>query len=235
MTALDQLNGGLALADAAVAEDQHALSVDLDQHAVAGDAGRKHDIEIGDQRRHELTCALGGAEQGHIVLFRAGEHVGGQLQTGGDDDRRRVGGKKRVHRLLDRLARALVEEAHLALAEDLDALGVEGLKEADQRQYRTVDLVGGDLNLGCLGRQGQGFKRKFANQGFEGNAVLFLHMMFLSRIGGDFLSVYHKVRAITSAAQSFTSAPYSRPSSRTTTVAVSARVICPPGRSVPSS
>ena len=39
VAALDQLDGRLALADAAVAEDQHALAVHVHQHAVARDHG----------------------------------------------------------------------------------------------------------------------------------------------------------------------------------------------------
>ena len=38
VAALDQLNSRLTLADAAVAHDQNALAVDLDQNAVARDA-----------------------------------------------------------------------------------------------------------------------------------------------------------------------------------------------------
>ncbi len=175
MPALDQLDRRLALADAAVAENQHALAVDLDEHAVAGDARRKHDIEIGNQCRHELARALGGAEQGYIVFFGAGQHVGGQFKAGGDHDRRGMRGEKGVQRRLHCVARALVEKTHLALAENLDALGIEQLKETDERQHRAVDLIGGNHNLGCLRRQSKGLERELAHQGFQGNAVLFLH------------------------------------------------------------
>ena len=51
MAALDQLNGGLTLADAGITEDQDALAVDLHQYTVAGDAG----CQLGVQRRDELA------------------------------------------------------------------------------------------------------------------------------------------------------------------------------------
>ena len=54
VAALDELDGRLALADAAVAEQQHALAVDLHQHAVACDARRKLDVQIRNERRDNI-------------------------------------------------------------------------------------------------------------------------------------------------------------------------------------
>ena len=51
VAALDQLNGGLTLADAGIAEDQDVLAVDLHQYTVAGDAG----CQLSVQRRDELA------------------------------------------------------------------------------------------------------------------------------------------------------------------------------------
>lgn len=61
----DQLHGGLALADAALAEDEDALAVDLHEHTVAGDAGPELDIPEADERGHEQGgfgpwCATAG-------------------------------------------------------------------------------------------------------------------------------------------------------------------------------
>ena len=44
VAALDQLQGRLALADAALAHDQHALAEHVDEHAVNADAGGQLDV-----------------------------------------------------------------------------------------------------------------------------------------------------------------------------------------------
>ncbi len=45
----DELDGRFALADAGVAGDHHTLAGDVQQHAVAGDAGSQHPVQIFDR------------------------------------------------------------------------------------------------------------------------------------------------------------------------------------------
>ena len=54
VAALDQLDGRLALADAAVADKQNTFAVNLHQHAVACDARRKLDVQIRNERRDNI-------------------------------------------------------------------------------------------------------------------------------------------------------------------------------------
>ena len=67
--ALDQLDGGLALSDAAVAVDQNALAGNFNQHAVARDARGKRLLEIGDEAGNDIRCRRVGAQHGHIIFF----------------------------------------------------------------------------------------------------------------------------------------------------------------------
>ena len=54
MAALDELDGRLALADAAVADKQNTFAVNLHQNAVACDARRKFDVQIRNERRDNV-------------------------------------------------------------------------------------------------------------------------------------------------------------------------------------
>ena len=87
VAALDQLNGQLALADTAVAEDEDAFAVHFHQHAVAGDAGSKFQIQHTDEAAHQCAGRLIGAQQGHAVLLGQFLHLreGFQLLAAADD------------------------------------------------------------------------------------------------------------------------------------------------------
>ena len=54
VAALDELQRRLALADAGIAEEQHAFAVHLDEHAVTRDAGREVKIEKRDNSRNKF-------------------------------------------------------------------------------------------------------------------------------------------------------------------------------------
>ena len=54
VAALDELDGRLALADAAVADKQNTFAVNLHQNAVACDARRKLDVQICNERRDNI-------------------------------------------------------------------------------------------------------------------------------------------------------------------------------------
>src|SRR5699024_12277340 len=57
---LDQLDGQLALADAAVPYDHDALAVHLHQNAVAGDAGGQLHVQDAEQDAHQNAGGLIG-------------------------------------------------------------------------------------------------------------------------------------------------------------------------------
>ena len=89
---LDQLNGQLALADAAVAENEDAFTVNFHQHAVAGDAGSQFKVQHTDEAAHHGAGRLVGAQQGYPVLFCKFLHLreGFQLLVAAEDDGRRL-------------------------------------------------------------------------------------------------------------------------------------------------
>ena len=53
MTSLDKLNGGLALTDAAFAQNENALAVNFDKNAVAGYSGSKVEVKVCDKCGHK--------------------------------------------------------------------------------------------------------------------------------------------------------------------------------------
>ena len=142
MAALDQLNGQLAFADAAVAKDQDALAVHLHQHAVPGDAGRKLQIQHADQAAHQGAGRLVGTQQGNRVLLRQFLHLreGRQLLAAADDDRRGLLPEQLLQRFVALFCRQTGQKVHLCQTHDLQAELIEVIIVARQKQTRAVDL-----------------------------------------------------------------------------------------------
>ena len=142
VTALDQLNGQFAFADAAVAKDQDALAVHLHQHAVPGDAGRKLQIQHADQAAHQGAGRLVGAQQGDRVLLRQFLHLreGRQLLAAADDDRRGLLPEQLLQRFVALFCRQTGQKVHLCQTHDLQAELIEVIIVASQKQTRAVDL-----------------------------------------------------------------------------------------------
>ena len=135
----DQLEGALALADAALPHHQHAEAEHVDEDAVARHARRQQVVEQraqlgeGDRRRQR------GAQQRHLRLVGGLDQAIGRLETLGDDD----AGVAAAEDLRDRRlpgvgVQARGEEAHFALPEDEHALGLQRRVEAGQRQPRLL-------------------------------------------------------------------------------------------------
>ena len=143
VAALDQLNCGLALADAAVSQQQDAFAVHLHEHPVTGDAGSELDVQIGNQRRHKAGGCIRGAQQRHLILFAAGLQLAQHLQPPGNHNRRRLLGDKFVDAGRPGFRRKILQIAVLAFAEDLDAVAVKIVEIPAQRQTGTVDVAAG--------------------------------------------------------------------------------------------
>ena len=58
----DQLNGHLALADSRVSSDHHTLTVNVQQHAVAGNAGSHYPVQKLDGLAGKVHSGLFGAQ-----------------------------------------------------------------------------------------------------------------------------------------------------------------------------
>ena len=138
VSALDKLDGGLALSDSAVAEQQHSLAVHLDEHAVPRYPLRKADPEEGYQARHEFGCPLLGAQERNGVFLRRLEKFGEHLETRGDDN----GDRLLRHEAHDVAALFFMVERGevcvLAAPDELDALRVEMTEKAGESKSRAV-------------------------------------------------------------------------------------------------
>ena len=84
VAAHDEVERALALADAALADDQHAQPEDVHQHAVNhlahGERVVEHAGELGDRQRR----GDGGAQQRHLVPLGGREELGRRLPAAGD-------------------------------------------------------------------------------------------------------------------------------------------------------
>ena len=141
---LDQLHGGLALAHAGVAHEQHALAVHIHQHPVAGDAGRETGLEPVGEVGDEQGGVLLAAQDGPLVLDRHGHELREGLQAAGEDEGRDGLGQEGVKALLPLLRALVVQIRPLHLADDLDAVGGKVVKKAQDLQGGAVDVVGAD-------------------------------------------------------------------------------------------
>ena len=81
VAAHDQVEGDLALADAALAEQEDADAEDVEQHAVHGGAGGELLLEEALDPLDEGGGEVRGAEDRHAGLLAGGHHVGGDLDV----------------------------------------------------------------------------------------------------------------------------------------------------------
>ena len=171
VSALDQLHGGLALADATVAKDQNALAVDLHQHAVAGDPGGQIGLEGRDQAGDDGGRGVLTPEDGDIVLPGHLQALGQGLQIPGNHQGRDLIREEMVKYNGPLLAAELLEIAGLHVAENLQAHGLEMVKKTGQLQAGTADVVHSDVNpvkiLGLV----QGDQLKVLHQLRQGDGV----------------------------------------------------------------
>ena len=203
VAALDQLNGQLAFADAAVAKDQDAFAVHLHQHAVPGDAGRKLQVQHADQAAHQGAGSFVRAQQGNCVLLRQLLHFRerGQLLAAADDDRRGLLTEQLLQRLVALFCRQTGQKVHLCQTHDLQTELIEVIIVARQKQTRAVDL--GDLHADLIqlpGRVyhfhtdavGQRFKRNIERTHPCSSCILLprcaagTHILIIIKFGGKY-------------------------------------------------
>ena len=138
VAAQHQIQRTLALADAALAEDQDAHAQDVEQHPVQAGAGRERilqeALDVHDEHRRELL----GAQERHCVGVGDLDQEIGNLQVLGHAQGRDVRAEKRLAGLPLLLGRQRRQEAHLGVAEHLQALQMQVIQEARQRQARLL-------------------------------------------------------------------------------------------------
>ena len=137
MAALQKLDGRLAFADAAVAQNQHALTVNVHQHAVAGDLRGQRIIEIVNDMTGGVHRITAGAQQGTAMLLGHLQQLVEHLQIPGDDHSGKAVAHQAVEDPCPLLGGHAGEKAHLALSQYQQPLGVKIIIKSHQLQGRT--------------------------------------------------------------------------------------------------
>ena len=140
VAALQQLDGRFALADAGFPQQQHALSVDIHQHAVAGDLRSQRPVQVVDDLAGQLHGVQLGTQQRAAVLPGNLQQLGEDLHVPGDDEGRYLAAQQIVEHPAAVLQLHGLEEGHLGLAEHLQALGLEVVVKAHQLQGRAIHI-----------------------------------------------------------------------------------------------
>ena len=175
MAALEQLHGGLTFADAAVADQENALAVDLHQHAVAGNPGRQRGFQVGDDGGNDGAGGFLGAQDGNIVLLRHLEALGVGRDVPGDEQRREFVGKQPVEDRSPLLGLQFVHIAHFHIAHDLQTHRLIMVKIARQLKAGSCHVLNGDADgVKIRGRVGD-FQIKFLYQRFQRHTVCIRH------------------------------------------------------------
>ncbi len=141
--ALDELDGRLALADTALAEDQHALAVHVHQYAVARDHGGQLVVEVVDDHARELDRGVLRAQERAAVFPRHLHTFGEHVEPAGDDQRGDLILEQRLKLRPPLVGGKAPEEHTLRLADDLEPARIEVVEKADKLQSGSVDVRDG--------------------------------------------------------------------------------------------
>ena len=144
MTALEQLNSRLAFSDTGVADHQHALAIDVHQHAVAGDLGGQGPVQIVDDVTGQLHSGLFCPQQGPPVLAGNLHQLGKNLHIPGNDQGWDFAAQQVLEYLPPLLQGHGLQECKLRLAQNLQAFGLKIVVKTHQLQGRTVHIRNGD-------------------------------------------------------------------------------------------
>ena len=140
MTALDELERCLTLADAAVTRDEHALAEHLDEHAVLRQTRGEIARERGDEVGHELRGVLAHEKEVAVILFRHLQALRKRVHAVADDKADDVVAHERLKALAPLRGCERLEKRALDAADDLQPLGVKVVVKAGKLQPRPVDV-----------------------------------------------------------------------------------------------
>ena len=198
MTAFDELQSCFALADAAVAGEQDALTVDLHQHAVGRQARGEIVVQGHDDPRLEIGGVLIGAQDvavillGHLEAFLRGLHAVAEHQRGDI-----VGHKALVSGEAIFVGEG-VQVGALDVADDLQPLGVEVIIEAGELQGGAVHVGGGEDGLVIIAGRVQHGQAALLDNGFKLDRIFASHSWFLPvvivRISPSIIPVFYPPR-----------------------------------------
>ena len=143
VSAHDQLEGGLGFADATLAEQENADPKDVHEHAVDAGRGRELAFDVGLDGLDDHRGAQRRSQQRHAQAIRGFKQLGGDVQSLGHHDARRLEcheGFDPVPRLLDREAGQVRQ---LRGAQDLHTFGLNLAHETGQGQAGFLHAVEG--------------------------------------------------------------------------------------------
>ena len=177
MTAHDQLDRNLAFANAGVSGNHDAFSVNVQQNAVTGDAGRKDAIEAVDYAAGKGRCGLGCAEERFFMLHRAFQTAGKAVQAPGDHQGRNIVHKKVIEAFTPLGRRQTFQISDLRFADHLQAAGIKVIVKFVKLKPRPVDIGHGEPGGIKIAALVQHFQIELGNKVLEFQSM-FLHGIF---------------------------------------------------------
>ena len=147
MAAFDKFDSCLALTDTAVAVDENAFAVDLDQNTVARDARSKRTFQIGDKARNDIGCCILCSKNCNVVLFRHFKAFRHGLKPACENQCRAFIGQEVVKNNDPFFRREFLQIGRLHCAADIDAHRLIMVEKACQMKARTADIINGHMDL----------------------------------------------------------------------------------------
>ena len=197
VTALEQLNGRLALADTAVTQDQYALSVDIHQDAVPRDLRGRYPVQVVNEPAGDIHRGVHRPQQRAVVLVRHLHQLRRRLHIPRHDHRR----ERIAHQLVEHtqtlcLGHAL-QIAYLAPSQYLQALVVKIIVKAYQLQGGPIHVGNGDHRAVIVAAAVQYFHTEGLHHFFQagGCAFHFFHGRSSCPETGEYTSFNYILRS----------------------------------------
>ena len=164
MSAFNQLNGSLALAYTAVAQNQDTFTINFYQHAMQRNAGCQRNLQGCNQCTGYRGGKFVGTQNRNIIFFRSFYHFRNNINISCNDNRRNAGRTQFIKNIQTLFAVKLFHIGIFNLTHDLQAICFKVIKEACQLQARTIDIIRGNFYLFKAFRPINNFKLKFGDQ-----------------------------------------------------------------------
>ena len=175
VAALDELKGGFAFSDAAVARQQHALAVDLHQHAVGCQPRREIIVQQEDDPCLKLRSVGLNVEHVPVVFLRHLKALGKGLALVADDKTGNVIGHESVKGFQPRFVAERLQIGRLDPADNLNAFRIEVIVEAGQLHGGPVDVRHRQQGSVVILRKVQGLQLHLFHDGFQRDRIVALH------------------------------------------------------------
>ncbi len=178
VSALDELDHGLALTDTALAHNEDAFAGDLDEDPVEGDPFRQFHVQVRNERGHDEGGLLVGPQDGHFIFFPVRDELFSEFlgEVLGKDD----GSGTLRHEPLNALgADVRLELSQIevfGVAQKLDALRHEVVVVPGQDEAGAADFHGVDQDVFRLLRQIDRDELFRTDDLIHGNRVFAFHM-----------------------------------------------------------